>query len=193
MKTPVSAAAAITLETIAMFFLCILAPISIGLFAAGFMIDPGRDVGSPPTQLAAIAAVVAVVSWIVGAVMLIIAKIFSSILLYRLWSSVPSDYRSISPGRAVGFCFVPIFCFYWFFVAYPGLVSETSKVTGTRGPYGLAIAYAVLLCATPLFAWHIMLIPIILLSQYVIWLLMTIKMTRHANTVLLAPSGPRGV
>lgn len=188
MKKQVSASAAIALETSAMFFVCILAPISFVLMAVGMATSSARGEGTPGSGWTQGAAVVVLSAWIVGAVTMIVAKVFSSILLYRLWASIPEEHRSISPGRAVGFCFIPFYCFYWFFVAYPGLVTEASKYAGTRGPFGLAVAYAVLLCATPLFAWHILLYPFILFPQYIVWLLMIIGMSRQANACLMVPS-----
>ena len=44
-------------------------------------------------------------------------------ILYRLWDALPEPYRATTPTKAVGFGFIPIFHFYWVFVAMGNLAS----------------------------------------------------------------------
>jgi len=40
------------------------------------------------------------------------------ILLYKFWELVPASQAETTPGKAVGFCFIPFFVFYWIYIAY---------------------------------------------------------------------------
>ncbi|MBU0974051.1 MAG: DUF4339 domain-containing protein [Proteobacteria bacterium] len=46
------------------------------------------------------------------------------ILIYKLWQVVQDGFASTSPGRAVGFMFIPYFNYYWFLPAYYGLAKD---------------------------------------------------------------------
>jgi hypothetical protein len=61
--------------------------------------------------------------------------IFELILLYRLWSLIPFNYRRTSPGKAVGFLLIPFFSFYWNFVAFWGF-SKDLNLFITKMPKG---------------------------------------------------------
>ncbi len=69
------------------------------------------------------------IGWALG----IAAVVFACILLYRLWSLVERDGGPTTPGKAVGFLFIPFFNFYWIFVAFRGLGVELDRVGGPRG------------------------------------------------------------
>jgi len=59
--------------------------------------------------------------------------IFLFMLLYRLWQLVPAEIARTTPGKAVGFCFIPLFNFYWAFVAFKGLSIDMNKTLQQRG------------------------------------------------------------
>ncbi len=72
------------------------------------------------------------------------------IILYRSWSLIQDGYARTTPGKAVGFCFIPFFNLYWFFEAFGGLAKDTNSFIYRRQlpitPFndGLATAFAVL-------------------------------------------------
>jgi predicted Ser/Thr protein kinase len=49
---------------------------------------------------------------------LIPAYVAWGMLHYRCWKTLPERYRATTPGRAVGFMFIPFFNFYWAFVTF---------------------------------------------------------------------------
>ena len=76
------------------------------------------------------------------------AIVFSFLLHYQLWKVIPSDIARTTPGRAVGFCFIPIFHFYWLFVTCVGLCKDMNKTLRQRGfqlqiSEGLALTYCI--------------------------------------------------
>ena len=76
---------------------------------------------------------------------MIVATVLWCILLYRQWALLQGHGARTTPGKAVGFGFIPIYCFYWWFVAYAGLATDTNsyldnaKITSARMSFGVAV------------------------------------------------------
>lgn len=72
------------------------------------------------------------------------------IILYRSWSLIQDGYARTTPGKAVGYLFIPFYNFYWMFEAIPGLVKDMNNFIARRNlpiqrmDPGLATAYCVL-------------------------------------------------
>jgi hypothetical protein len=85
--------------------------------------------------LFAFAAATASLDWDVYAslekMLFALGVIPSSILLYKFWATLPAGWRRTTPGRAVGLCFVPLFNFYWLWVAFHGLVIDLNRYRRT--------------------------------------------------------------
>jgi len=86
---------------------------------------------------------------------IVLLEIFECILLYKCWKALPGAYRKTSPGRAVGFLFIPVYNFYWYFCTYKWLAEGFFELGQDRNHRdikdlsGLAISFAVL----SLFSW----------------------------------------
>lgn len=75
--------------------------------------------------------------------------------LYRSWAIIPADMRRTTPGKAVGFSFIPFFNYYWLFVAYFGwaqdynaYLDKTGQANVARVPVELFRFYAILLAVS---------------------------------------------
>jgi hypothetical protein len=87
---------------------------------------------------------------------IIVTTVFWCILLYRQWFLLQGHGARTTPGKAVGFGFIPLFGFYWCFVAYAGLATDTNNylrrlgINTVRMSFGLAVADCILsvLCCT---------------------------------------------
>jgi len=84
--------------------------------------------------------------------------IFGFMLLYRLWKLMPNDIARTTPGKAVGFCFIPLFNFYWWFVAYLGLCKDMNKTLQRRRIQyrvneGLGLIYCILAICSNILSW----------------------------------------
>lgn len=66
-------------------------------------------------------------------ILLIVAYIFGNILLYRNWKLIQDGDVRTTPGKAVGFCFIPFFNLYWFFQAIHGLSIDQEKYLNEKG------------------------------------------------------------
>ena len=61
---------------------------------------------------------------VIGIPMLLTAYIMTFVLLYRSWAIIQEGRARTTPGKAVGYCFIPVFNFIWVFVAVTGLVND---------------------------------------------------------------------
>lgn len=77
--------------------------------------------------------------WLFG----LAALIFKCILLYRCWALVPPERAATTPGKAVGFLFIPFFNLYWNFVAFLELGKFLEVQSGNRQPRQLAQAFSI--------------------------------------------------
>ena len=65
-------------------------------------------------------------SWIAG-------MVFMFILLYMMWKQVPTHIARTTPGKALGFSFIPFFQLYWILMAFKGLGEDMNKTLQQRG------------------------------------------------------------
>jgi len=106
--------------------------------------DEFMQVNGSPTIL----TLIAIPLWIVGIV-------YWCMLLYQLWKLIPAHIARTTPGKAVGFQFIPIFCYYWCFVAYWGLSKDMNETLRQRKTQyrvseglGLTCALVCVVCVT---------------------------------------------
>ena len=65
-------------------------------------------------------------SWVVSCVLW-------ALLHYQCWKTLPTRHRAISPGKAVGYLFIPFFNFYWAFVSFPKLADGVNAWRAESG------------------------------------------------------------
>jgi hypothetical protein len=53
--------------------------------------------------------------------------------LRRLWEEVPRQFARTTPGTAAGLSLIPVFGWYWMFVALPGLYQDMNKAMESYG------------------------------------------------------------
>jgi len=82
------------------------------------------------------------------------AVIFLCFILHRLWSLVPPAEAQTTPGKAIGFLFIPLFNFYWCFVAIHGLAKainaqiRRASIPGKQVNEGLTLTFCILMCCS---------------------------------------------
>jgi len=54
-------------------------------------------------------------------------SVLQFVLLYRFWQIDQDGFASTTPGKAVGYLFIPIFNIYWLFRAYCGLANDQNR------------------------------------------------------------------
>lgn len=97
-------------------------------------------------------------SWpylILGGVGLLYTGGLALVFYYKMWESIQDGYARTSPGKAVGFMFIPFFNLYWIFQAIWGFSKDYNAyvdryaINTRKLPEGLFLAFSVL----PLTAW----------------------------------------
>ena len=97
----------------------------------------------------------------VASISTIIGIILNLIYLHRAWRILqPSGHAITTPGKAVGFLFIPFFNLYWIFVAYNGFANNWNRVmpsyTDTRDApqmtSGLFLSYGICRILLPIVA-----------------------------------------
>ena len=101
----------------------------------------------------------------IGGVVLVVIclaayRVLSCLYLYRAWKALQWGQIRTSPGKAVGFLFIPVFNLYWIFVAYPGLAKDWNRIMAShpnlayapRLNAGLAVTYCILVIVSLAFS-----------------------------------------
>ena len=143
----------------------------IGSFR-GLVSSGGVDTDELIRQAVTYASVMALCmapGWIFG----LAALIFKCIFLFRCWDLVPPERAATTPGKAVGFLFIPLFSLYWNFVAFYELGVFLETASGDRQPRQLAQAFSiisilalVLCCCNNLLGLVLMVLEILMLSSF---------------------------
>jgi len=63
----------------------------------------------------------------------IASLVFRTIYVYRAWKVIQPNTSATTPGSAAGFLFIPLFHFYWNFVAYHRWAKEWNMITTIHG------------------------------------------------------------
>jgi len=108
----------------------------------------------------------------VGFIMLGYGSILASgimglVLLYRCWNSIQDLPARTTPGKAVGFLFIPFFNLYWIFVANYGLAQDLEPYCQQRGieckaSPGLALAVCILQLIPYVNSFNVFIAPILI-------------------------------
>lgn len=119
---------------------------------------------------------------------IIVAVVFQMILLYRMWELIQDGQARTTPGKAIGFLFIPLFNFYWVFVAIYGLACDMNAhaaragVPAPRASEGLGLAVAILYICTCSLSW----VPFVGLGSGVVLLILEILYLQSAKATAVA-------
>lgn len=126
--------------------------------------------------LLAVGAVTSII--LIGIPVLIAAYVLWFMFMFKCWNQIQDGYQKTTPGKAIGFLFIPFFNLYWQFVAIHGLAQnlnaygERHGIAFPRVAEGLALTYCILVlcCIVPLLNYLIpfalIVIIIILTNQF---------------------------
>jgi len=112
--------------------------------------------------------------------------VLSCIYIYRMWWMLPASYARTTPGKALGFCFIPFFNLYWLFVAMHGwskdynrFLFETGRTDTRRVPEGLFLTMCILSVAgaIPFVNW------LVAIPNMIIWMVVFYNICRAINAM----------
>lgn len=89
------------------------ASILLSLISMSFFADHDEEIAIPILILAFLA--------------LIFVAVMVGVLVFRLWESIQPGHPRSTPGKAVGFLFIPLFNLYWAFQAYYGWAQDYNR------------------------------------------------------------------
>jgi hypothetical protein len=55
---------------------------------------------------------------------LLVLTIYPFVLLAKMWGSIQDKWTTVTPGKAIGFLFIPFFNLYWIFKVWAGYAGE---------------------------------------------------------------------
>jgi hypothetical protein len=61
------------------------------------------------------------------AVAVVLATVLGCIIFHRTWAAIQDGHARTTPGKAVGFLFIPLFNLYWIFQALPGFAKDYNR------------------------------------------------------------------
>ena len=151
-------------------------PIVGTLFISGFMfvIDPSLMRREEPP-----------VTWALAVALFMIYSVVTYLmLLYKAWAAIQDGQARTTPGKAVGFCFIPFFNLYWMFQAFYGFGVDYNRYAErhslpARLPEGLFLAYPILLLGSSLPLINIL----ATLPMFVVLVLVVLKFCDAINAV----------
>ena len=128
----------------------------------------------------------------------IIAGVCGYVLLYKAWQAIQDGQPRTTPGKAVGFLFIPFFNFYWMFIAYWGWAKDCNAYISSKGlslsplPEKLYLAFPIiLLCsgipyvtaATALGSYQPYVVAVPTLAAIAVFIIISTQMIDRVNGI----------
>lgn len=112
------------------------------------LVDKPRYSGFETNELLVIGS-----AFLLATALVIYAAVMVSVLLYKAWRAIQDGHARTTPGKAVGFLYIPLFSFYWAFQVFPGLARDYNRFVERHGlnaaklPAGVFLAHVIVACA----------------------------------------------
>ncbi len=120
----------------------------IGGFAGSFILFLASMALTPSYNDAAV--ILGVIFLPIGFCVMIYGVVIYALFIHKMWTSVPLKYARTTPGKAVGFLFIPLFNLYWMFQAIWGWTkdfnqySSENNICDQKMPEKIALAMCIL-------------------------------------------------
>lgn len=138
------------------FILFFIGGFSLGL--GGVMAEDGGQSETAGVVMAGVGGMM----FLMGALVLLFGTVLWFILIYKMWAAIQDGgFARTTPGKAIGFMFIPFFNLYWIFQAIWGFSKdynakiEAQQIDTKYLPEGLFLAACILpLCGIiPFVSW----------------------------------------
>lgn len=120
-----------------------------GLLFGGMAVLTGGAILASKPETAALGVGIV----IAGYIAFIFLAVLNYIYLYRAWVCLQPGGASVSPGKAVGFLFIPFFNIYWIFIAFGSLPRQWNEIVAryenTRSAPRLSLSAFILMLLVP--------------------------------------------
>lgn len=112
------------------------------------------------------------------------------VLLYKAWASIQDGFARTTPGKAIGFLFIPFYNIYWVFQAYWGFAKDYNSyvarhgVSTSRLPEKLFLSLCILFLVSGfLFGVVPFLGYALLIVSFVIWMVVVYNICDAVNSL----------
>lgn len=135
---------------------------------------------------------------LISFVVAILALVFTLSLHHRCWASLPQKYARTTPGKAVGYLFIPFYNLYWAFQSFAGLGADCvalARAKGLRGHdhlEGVGLGLAIAFCVSSIMPFICKMLNglffLYLLAsaaEFVLWILFYQGVTKFLNRVAM--------
>ena len=131
----------------------------------------------------------------IAVALLIYALVMECVLLYKAWKVIQDGHARTSPGKAVGFLFIPFFNLYWIFQAYWGFARDYNAYVlrhhdvsqgGISIPAvsaNLFLSYCILSLVSGFLSWIPVLGAIIEIAYFVLFILVINQQCNAINNL----------
>jgi hypothetical protein len=123
---------------------------------------------------------------------LLLCVVVYCMFIYRMWAAIQDGQARMTPGKAVGFMFIPFFNLYWIFPVFQGFAQDYNKYIARRQlnlprlDEQLFLFYPISILCTiiPFLGGLIALVSVVLL------ILIIVKTCDAVNALATAPQAP---
>lgn len=125
---------------------------------------------------------------ILAVVMLIASSVIICVLYYKMWSAIQDGYARTTPGKAIGFMFIPLFNLYWAFQAIWGYSKDYNEYLRRYSIPAKPLSEGLFLtaCILPLVSWIPFVGGLIGIACFVISIIMINSICDAINTLASA-------
>jgi len=122
---------------------------------------------------------------LVGMAFSIIPTITGYVILYKAWQAIQDGQPRTTPGKAVGFLFIPFYNFYWMFIAYWGWAKDCNAYIASKGlslaplPEKLYLAFPIIMLCSGVPYLNV----VTVLAAIVIFIIISIQMIDTINGI----------
>jgi hypothetical protein len=85
---------------------------------------------------------------------LLYASVINLIFIYKIWQAIADEYARTTPGKAIGFLFIPLFNLFWIFEVLWGFAKDCNNYIKSRSlaakplPEGMFLACSILVATS---------------------------------------------
>ena len=110
-------------STVALF---LLFSASFGVWVSIFG-GSNRFAYDDPKLIENISILLLVLSILSGVLFLVVHVVVTFLVIWRMWSAIQDGHARTTPGKAIGFLFIPFFNVYWIFQVWGGFPADYNK------------------------------------------------------------------
>jgi hypothetical protein len=77
----------------------------------------------------------------------VVGVVMSWVMIYKMWAAIQDGAAFTTPGKALGFLFIPFFNYYWVFQALPGWATDYNLYIQRHGIQVRPMSRGLILCA----------------------------------------------